>query len=192
MALAVSGGVRRAAPSRWAHLWTRYLTELGWQPPTTRTALLGWQVTLDELARLTPILGEISLDHAFAELARLLERTTPTSLPLHGVHVLEGIDDVGPGYDAVWVTGFTDAAWPEPARGNPLLPLALQRAHALPYSTPADAHERSARALARLRRRTRDLVVSWPARVYDYDTEPSPAIRLWPTLGADEIDSLRA
>ena len=192
MALAVSGGVRRAAPSRWAHLWTRYLAELGWQPPTTRTALLGWQGTLDELARLTPILGEISLEHAFAELARLLERTAPTSLPLHGVHVLERIDDVGPGYDAVWVTGFTDAAWPEPPRGNPLLPLALQRAHAMPYSTPADAHERSARALARLLRRTRDLVVSWPARVYDYDTEPSPAIRLWPTLDADEIDSLRA
>ena len=135
-ALTVIGGVRRATPSRWAHLWARYLAELGWQPPTTRTALLGWQSTLDELARLTPILGEVSLDRALAELARLLERTTPAALPLCGVHVLEHVDDVGPGYDAVWVTGFTDAAWPEPARGNPLLPLALQRAHGMPYSSP--------------------------------------------------------
>jgi probable DNA repair protein len=191
-ALAAIGGERRAPPGRWAHLWTRYLTELGWQPPATRTALLGWQSTLDELARLTPIVGDITLEHAFAELARLLERTTPAALPVCGVHVLEHIDDVGPGYDAVWVTGFTDAAWPQPPRGNPLLPLSLQREHAMPYSSPADAHARSARALERLLRRTRELVVSWPARVYDYDTEPSPAIRLWPALGPDEIDSLRA
>jgi probable DNA repair protein len=191
-ALTAIGGVRRATPSRWAHLWSRYLAELGWQPPTTRTALLGWQSTLDELARLTPILAEISLEHALAELARLLERTTPAALPLRGVHVLERIDDIGPGYDAVWVTGFTDAAWPEPPRGNPLLPLALQRAHAMPYSSPADAHERSARVFGRLVARSRDLVVSWPARVYDYETEPSPAIRLWPMLGADELDTLTA
>jgi probable DNA repair protein len=191
-ALTISGGVRRATPSRWGHLWARYLAELGWQPPAARTALLGWQSTLDELARLTPILGEISLDQASAELARLLERTTPAALPLCGVHVLERVDDVGPGYEAVWVTGFTDAAWPEPVRGNPLLPLALQRAHGMPNSSPADAHARSVRALERLQRRSGDLVVSWPARVYDYETEPSPAIRLWPMLAAAELDALTA
>jgi probable DNA repair protein len=191
-ALASVDGVRRAAPSRWAHLWARYLGALGWQPPTTRTALLGWQSTLDELARLTPILGEISLEHALAELRRLLERTTPAALPLHGVHVLERIDDVGPGYDAVWATGFTDAAWPEPPHGNPLLPLALQRAHAMPFASPEDARERSARSFERLVRRSRELVVSWPARLYDYETEPSPAIRLWPTMSAEELDTLTA
>ena len=181
-ALGVIGGVRRATPGRWAHLWTRSLAELGWQPPTARTTLLGWQSTLDELARLTPIFGEISLDGALAELARLLERTTPVALPLCGVHVLRRVEDVGPGYDAVWVTGFTDSAWPQPPHGNPLLPIALQREHGMPYSSPRDADERSRRVLDRLVRRSRELVVSWPARVYDYETEPSPAIRSWPTL----------
>jgi hypothetical protein len=37
-----------------------------------------------------------------------------------------------------------------------------------------------------------DLVVSWPARVYDYETEPSPALRLWPQLRSDELDALRS
>ncbi|HUQ51935.1 MAG TPA: PD-(D/E)XK nuclease family protein [Gammaproteobacteria bacterium] len=190
-ALDVIASVRRATPSRWAHLWSRCLVELGWQPPP-RAALLGWQSTLDELAGLTPILGDVSFEHALTELARLLERTTPAALPLRGVHVLERIDAVGPGYDAVWVTGFTDSAWPEAPRTNPLLPLALQRAHGMPYSSPADAHERSARALERLLQRSRELVVSWPARVYDYDTEPSPAIRSWPTLATAELDALTA
>jgi probable DNA repair protein len=189
-AFAVVGGLRRATPSRWAHVWMRYLAELGWRPPPARSALLGWQSALDELARLTPIVGEISLDHALAELGRLLERPTSAPLPLHGVHVLDRIDDVGPGYDSVWVTGLTDTAWPEPAHGNPLLPIALQREHGMPYSSPADAHERSERALERLILRTRDLVASWPGRVHDYDTEPSPAIRPWAAFAADELDAL--
>src|SRR5262249_34538771 len=29
-ALAVTGALTRATPSRWAHVWTRYLGELGW------------------------------------------------------------------------------------------------------------------------------------------------------------------
>ncbi len=189
-ALATVGGTRRATPSRWAHLFTRFLTALGWQAPAARAVLLAWQSTLDELSRLTPIVGEISLDGAVAEVARLLERATPALLPVRGVHVLERIADVGPGYDAVWVTGFTDAAWPEPPRGNPLLPVALQRAHAMPYSSPRDAQERSARALERLVLRSRELVISWPARVYDYETEASPAIREWPQLAPAELDGL--
>jgi hypothetical protein len=167
------------------------LAALGWQAPSARSPLLGWQGALDELGRLTPIVGEITLDAALAELARLLERATPPALPLHGVHVLTSVHDVGPGYDAVWTTGFTDSAWPEPPHGNPLLPLALQRAHGMPYSSPRDATLRSERALERLVQRSPELVASWPARVFDYETEPSPAIRPWPALAADALEALR-
>src|SRR5690606_31093614 len=109
-----------------------------------------------------PIVGEISLGAALAELARLLERTASEALPVRGVHVLGRLEDVGPGYDAVWVTGLTDAAWPPPPQGNPLLPAALQRAAGMPYATPLDAEARSKRALERLMARSPELVVSWP------------------------------
>ncbi len=191
-ALAVIGSVRRATPGRWAHVFARAVAEIGWQPPFLRTALGGWQSTLDELGRLTPIVGEISFEGAMSELARLLERTTSAALPVHGVHVLRRIEDVGPGYAAVWVTGFTDAAWPLPPQGNPLLPLALQRQHGMPYSSPRDAEARSQQALERLVQRCGNLVISWPARLYDYETEPSPAIRRWAQLEAGELDALRA
>ncbi len=190
-ALDTFGGTRRATPTRWADLWARFLHALGWQPPSAPAALQGWQGGLEELGRLTPIVGEISLDAALTELGRVLGRTRPATLPVRGVHVLGHIDDVGPGYQAVWVKGFTDAAWPESARSNPLLPLRLQRAHGMPYCSPRDAHGRSERALERLVRLSPALVVSWPARLYDYDTEPSPAIRLWPSLGAPAIEALK-
>lgn len=188
--LAALGSVRRATPSRWAHLFTRFLVAVGWQPPSERATLTAWQGSLDELARLTAVMGEVRLADALAELERILARAAAPALPLAGVHVLGELDAVGPGYDAVWLTGFTDTAWPEPPRGNPLLPLALQRAHEMPYSSPRDAQARSARKLERVLERTRDVVVSWPARVYDYETEPSPVLRSWPALSSDEVRDL--
>jgi RecB family exonuclease len=59
----------------------------------------------------------------------------------------------------------------------------------MPRATPQDARDRSARSFERLTRRVPNLIVSWPARVYDYETEPSPVIREWPLAG-DEIVSL--
>ncbi|HVY66251.1 MAG TPA: PD-(D/E)XK nuclease family protein [Gammaproteobacteria bacterium] len=189
-ALAVVGATRRATPGRWAHLWSRCLIELGWTPPPTGPRLLGWQSALDELARLTPVLGELSIDAALFELESILASPAPAPAPVRGVHLLSRIEQVGPGYAAAWATGFTDAFWPEAPHGNPLLPRALQRAHGMPRSTPQDARDRSARALERLVRRVPDLIVSWPARVYDYETEPSPAIRAWPLATKDLVEPL--
>jgi RecB family exonuclease len=62
----------------------------------------------------------------------------------------------------------------------------------MPYCTPRDADERSARTFERLVQRVPELVVSWPARVYDYETEPSAAIRDWPLLTPAELDGLAA
>jgi probable DNA repair protein len=188
-AFAAVGAPAHATPSRWAHLWTSYLRELGWLTPPAGPRLLGWQASLDELARLTPVLGEISIDAALLELERILSNPAPAPLPVRGVHLLGRIEQVGPGYSAVWATGFTDAYWPEAPLGNPLLPRALQRAHGMPRATPKDARDRSARGLERLARRAPELIVSWPARVYDYETEPSPAVRDWP-VATDEFAEL--
>ncbi len=144
------------------------------------------RAALDAFTRLTPIVGEIERDTALAELEHSLEAAAPAPLPVRGIHVLERLADVGPGYDAAWVTGLTDQAWPEPARSNPLLPRALQRRLEMPWSTPSDVRARAERVLDRLSRRVTTLVASWPARVYDYETEPSPALRGWPDLEVPE------
>src|SRR5262249_49514564 len=83
-------------------------------------------------------------------------------------------------------------AWPEPARLNPLLPRALQRRLEIPWSSPSDVRARATRMLDRVRRRVTTLVASWPARVYDYETEPSPALRDWPDLDFTEPRRARA
>jgi len=186
-ALRETAGISQATPSRWARAWQRALTALGWDGTGDARALPHWQNAVEDFARLTPITGDLSYEAALAELERALGRITPDPLPLRGVHVLAQLDDVGPGYDAAWVTGFTDANWPEPGRCNPLLPRTLQRAHGMPWSTPKDARLRCERRLERLERRVKTLVASWPARVYDFETEPSPAVRSWQAFDAGEV-----
>jgi ATP-dependent helicase/nuclease subunit B len=179
-------GIERATPTRWATVWQRALTLLEWGGATDARDAQRWQSALDAFARLTPILGEIEYGTALTELERALDVSLPAPLPVRGIHVLERVADVGPGYDAAWLTGLTDDGWPEPARSNPLLPRALQRRLEMPWSSPGDARARAARTLDRVRRRVTTLVASWPARVYDYETEPSPALRGWPELDVPE------
>jgi probable DNA repair protein len=190
-AFAVLADVVRATPSSWVERWQKALTRLGWPPPTLAAddpALLAWQAALMQLATLTPILGAVTAGRALHELERIVQASSPVDpLPLAGLHVLGHIDEVGPGYDAVWVTGFTDSYWPESGRVNPLLPLRLQREHQMPWHSPQDARERSAASLRRLLDRVPEVVISWPARAYDYATEPSPAIRAYPPLDAREL-----
>ena len=179
-------GIDRATPSRWSAVWQRALTLLDWCGATDTRDAERWQGALEAFTRLTAVTGEIGHDAALAELERVLDVAAPGPLPVRGIHVLERVADVGPGYDSAWLTGFTDQAWPEPARANPLVPRALQRRLEMPWSTPADVRARAARTLDRLSRRVSTLIASWPARVYDYETEPSPALDGWPDLDAAE------
>jgi probable DNA repair protein len=185
-ALRELSGIERATPSRWSAAWQRALALLKWGGATESREAQRWQSALDAFTRLTPIVGEIGQDTALTELERALDVAAPTPLPVRGIHVLERIADVGPGYDAAWVTGLTDQAWPEPARSNPLLPRALQSRLEMPWSTPGDVRARAQRMLDQLGRRVTTLVASWPARLYDYETEPSPALRGWPDLDVPE------
>jgi ATP-dependent helicase/nuclease subunit B len=180
----------RATLDVWARAWTRGLAKLGW--PATATAaddpaLRAFDAALATLTRLTPITGELEREQAIAELRTILEQPGAAPLPLFGVHVLEHIDDVGPGYTGVWVTGLTDQQWPEQARMNPLLPRRLQVAHGLPWATPADAMARARLSQERLLRRTPEVVFSWPAVIHDYATQASPLLAAIAGVGRADL-----
>ncbi|HEX6999084.1 MAG TPA: PD-(D/E)XK nuclease family protein [Gammaproteobacteria bacterium] len=187
-ALRELGDERLRTPSAWAAAWQRALPRLEWPPPQSpHETLRAWEAALGELRRLTPVLGAVSATEALRELEDIAGgQRRPAPLPVAGVFVLAHPDEVGPGYDAVWLTGFADARWPEPTRLNPLLPRRLQRAHGMPWATPQDALRRSARSLARLCAAVPEVIASWPARLHDYAAEPSPALREFVELSPAE------
>jgi probable DNA repair protein len=178
-------------PTAWAMAWHRALEAMGWSrasqavEPAARLAL---ESALDRFAQLTPILGGLSCTNALHELESLLgRRQLDGPLSLTGLHVFSHVDQVGPGYSGVWVTGLTDTSWPEPARMNPLLPRALQIAHDMPWASPADALARSAASLQRLRTRVDEVIFSWPKVQYDYRTEPSGLVAHADPITAEEL-----
>jgi probable DNA repair protein len=169
-----------ATPDVWARAWSRGLGHLGWPAPgcgVNDVVLRGWEEALTSFAQLTPILGPCGQDTAIARLEGIIAARGPAArLPLHGLHVLARIDDVGPAYTGVWVTGVTDRSWPEPVRLNPLLPAQLQIERGMPRATPTGALARARASMARLLARTPEVVFSWPRVVHDYAATLSPLL----------------
>lgn len=183
---------RRATLTGWVSVWRRLLGELEWCGNDS-TVPEDWETALNDLMFMTPILGGLSLSDALLELERILARPQRVgALPLFGVFVLSNPEDVGPGYDAVWVCGLTDTQWPRAPQPIPLLPFALQRSHGMPSATPAAAFEHSRITIRRLVGRVPDVVLSWPDVVHEHSVQPSPLIQSYPVVTEGELVGSRA
>lgn len=187
------GQARPATPTGWIDTWQRALTQLGWtgsqalEPPDV---VDGWEAGLAELAQLTPIVGAVSGQRALHELRAIVaRRRLPERIPAVGVSVLEHIDDVGPGYDAIWVTGFTERRWPEPVTLNPLLPRQLQLEQRMPGSSPELSLRAARRSVARLLAGASEVVFSWPKRIGEEPAERSTLLGGIDATSAEQIAS---
>jgi probable DNA repair protein len=177
--------IQRVTPTRWARIWQEALSELGWpgdQSDVESRSLPVWDTALNDFCLLTPIVGTLSMSEALAEFERTVaEPRAAGPVPIFGLTILERVEDVAAGYDAVWVTGMTDTEWPRPATPNPLLPLQLQADHDMPGCAPRETLLRCQRITESLRQRTPNLIVSWPETVFESAASPSPLIAEFPT-----------
>ena len=188
----VTAQPRPATLTTWVSVWRRLLTELGWGGDGLAVPE-DWESALNDLMLLTPILGRLDLSDALAELVRVLGRPQRLgAMPLYGVFLLSGPEEVGPGYDAVWVSGLTDTQWPQAPHPVPLLPLTLQRSYGMPSATPAAALEQSRVTMRRLVDRVPDLVLSSPESVHEHSARPSPLILSCPLVTEAELLRSRA
>jgi probable DNA repair protein len=131
----------RQPPSAWSATFLSLLAALGW--PGERTldsdeyqTWVKFRETVSGLAHLDAVLGRLRYAEALAWLARLCADTLfqPESEEVP-VQILGVLESVGLQFDHLFVTGLHDGAWPQPARPNPFLPVALQRAHGVPHAS---------------------------------------------------------
>ena len=173
---------RRATLTAWVTVWRRLLDGLAWGGQDS-TVPDDWESALNDLVLLTPILGRLDLSDALAELERILGRPQRLgAVPLHGIFLLASPENVGPGYDAAWVSGLTDTQWPQASQPIPLLPSTLQRRHDMPWATPAAALEQSRITIQRLVDRVPEVILSSPGSVHEHSVQPSPLILSWPLV----------
>ena len=183
---------RRATLTTWVTVWRRLLDGLDWSGQDS-TVPDDWESALNDLVLLTPILGRLGLSDALTELERILERPQRLgAVPLHGIFLLAGPENVGPGYDAAWVSGLTDTQWPQASQPVPLLPLTLQRTRGMPWATPAAALNESRIIIQRLVDRVPEVILSSPESVHEHSVQPSPLILSWPLVTEADLLGSRA
>ncbi len=170
------------SPHDWAQHYTALLDAAGF--PGDRVpdsaefqARARFNETLGEFARLSLVTSGISARDALRQLRRLCAETLfqPEGVGAP-VQVLGLLESAGIEFDALWVSGLTDGAWPQRAHADPFLPVMLQRQAGIPeaFAEPS---------LALDRRRTEgwlgaahEVVFSWARREEDRELSPSPLI----------------
>lgn len=144
---------------------------------------------LGEFARLQIVTSFFTLENALKRLRQLCADTS--FQPERGdapIQVLGLLESAGQEFDALWVSGLTDEAWPLRARPQPFLPLALQRKAGVPEASADSALALDARLTAAWAAASPATVFSWAMREEDRDLLPSPLIAGFPE-GAPAIPS---
>jgi ATP-dependent helicase/nuclease subunit B len=179
---------RSQSPSSWRDAFLRLLEVVGWPGDLalssseyqSRRAFLGM---LDDLASLDPAAPSWDFGQAYDQLEDLAKRTEfsieDEGAPIQVIGVLES---AGSQFDALWVTGLHDGAWPLPAHPNPFLPVTLQRERNMPHSTSAREFEFSRIVTSRLLGAAPRVVLSYPRQEKDAPLRASPLIPKIPEL----------
>lgn len=170
------------APHDWARYCTAVLEAAGhpgeraldsaeFQAHTRFNALLG------EFARLGRVVGRLSPGEALARLRRLCADTLfQPEAPAAPVQVLGLLESAGLEFDALWVSGLTDDAWPLAARPNPFLPVALQKKAGIPEASAETSLALDRRLTAGWEGAASEVVFSWPRKDGDRELVASPLV----------------
>jgi len=149
------------------------------------------------LAALDRVAGRMRFADACAHLARIAADTLfQPEAPEVPIQVLGVLESAAMEFDHLWVMGLTDDAWPIPARPNPFIPVALQRAAGVPESSAAASLELDRRITQGWLKAAGEVVLSYPLREEDRELVSSPLIRDVPETRLEDLalpgyDSLR-
>jgi probable DNA repair protein len=174
------------SPHDWARHYTALLDAAGY--PGERAldsaeyqARAKFNEVLGEFSRLSLVISRMTGEKACARLRRLCGETL--FQPEHAaapVQVLGRLESAGLGFDALWVSGLTESAWPLRARPEPFLPVALQRKAGIPASGAETSLALDRRVTEGWAHAADEVIFSWPRREEDRDLLPSPLLEEFP------------
>jgi probable DNA repair protein len=181
----------KQSPHDWAQHYSALLDAAGFAGDRTLDsnefqARAKLNEALGEFARLSLVNPKMTANQALGGLRRLCAETLfqpeGSNAP---VQVLGLLESAGIGFDALWVSGLTDGAWPQRVHAEPFLPVALQRKAGIP-----EASAEASLALDRLRTEgwlgaAEEVVFSWARREEDRELSPSPLIAQVPAGTVD-------
>ena len=190
---AIDGNSGQRLPSAWGGVFAQLLSDAGW-PGERALSSREWQArdalidTLQQLAGFDAMLGKLTLAEANRHLARLVRERVfqPKTVGTPNVEVMGPLEAAGLSFDALWVLGMNDNAWPPPPRPNPLLPAEMQR-RAQSSNASAEVQLEFARNVQRrLLHAAPEIVFSWARGEADRQLRVSPLLAGLPERDAPE------
>lgn len=179
----------RQLPSQWASCFGRLLDAMGWggvRPLSSHEfqARQAWQECMADFAGLDALLGRMDAGAALSRLGRMVrerifQAETEGDRPLLVLGMLETLPEA---LDGLWVLGMNDHVWPPPARPNPLLPAASQRAARSPNADSLVQAEFAGHIHRRQLHSARQVVFSWSRRDGERELRPGPLLAGLPGL----------
>lgn len=176
----------RKRPSQWSSIFSKLLNAAGWPgerrlSKEEKQALESWDAALSSLAGLDVVLSRLTFDQALTRLRSIV--ASSRFAPSNGnppVEIMDFPEAEGAQFDAVWLAGLHAAAWPQPARPNPFLPIAVQRNAEMPHSSVEWELAHAKRAMQRLLTSSKEVVCSYPRMSGEEPLRASPLIETLP------------
>lgn len=125
----------------WAEYFREFLTEQQWPGDLILTSIeyqsmIRFELLLQELSECDRILPPCDYQTAFAMLEKLASyipfQPENRNAPIQVLGVLEA---AGQTFDAMWIMGMQNEAWPPPAEHNPFIELEAQRQRKMPHAS---------------------------------------------------------
>ncbi len=190
-----AGRTELRKPSQWMERFASWLRQLGWPGEQALSSAeyqnrLAWQELLVLFATLDKTAGLLSLNDALEQLARMANDTPfqPESeqAPVQILGILEAL---GGEFTHLWITGLTVDGWPPPMEANPLLPIAWQRRHGLPFSDVRREWEVAERRFQQLLQSAEQVLCSYAEQEEEQLMAPSP---FWQRLPQQQREAATA
>lgn len=170
-------------PSEWARFFQQGLDKCGWLAEYSLSSYefqtrQAFNEELRKLAGLDSVLKEISSYTALFRLKQLCRERVfqPKTLGSRSIQVLGALEAAGLQFDALWIMGMNDHAWPPPAKLNPFLPAGQQRTLETPNASVGVQLNFAKSVHRRLLHAASEVVFSWPKRSGDSELHPSPIL----------------
>jgi probable DNA repair protein len=170
------------SPAAWARAISEALALVGFPgerslDSTEFQTVSRWHEVVADFATLDRVVHRTGYSDAVSRLRRMAADALfqPETPPLP-IQILGELEATGMQFDALWVMGLSDEAWPRGPRPNPFLPIELQRGAGVPHGSPGGMLELARRLTGEWLACAREVVLSHPQNEGDRKLKASPLI----------------
>jgi ATP-dependent helicase/nuclease subunit B len=176
-----------ASPHDWGRHYSALLDAVGFPDRSLDSdeyqARAKFHETLAEFATLERVAPAMGARQALGQLKRLCAETLfQPETPDAPIQVLGVFESAGLAFDALWVSGLTDEAWPLHTNPNPFIPPSLQKKAGIPEASPELTLERAKRITEGWLCAAPEVVLSHAAHDADRTLVASPLIAAVPAV----------